>query len=214
MSVISLTLKRYNHMGRTSSGNRGGLQPGDSNYKGSIKNVESLVKMKDAAMYKATKEAISRYHAVLGVRERNVKLATLSVGTLGVQVSSGGKSEGIYLNKSIFNQGAKAVNAQTSRGYKTGWHTKTNKPLAHTVTHELAHATWNSSLGGANQKAAGKEIKALYKKWVADKKKSGYGKYAHTNVDEFWAETVTKAVHGKKDKYTDKVKDICKKYKL
>ena len=46
------------------------------------------------------------------------------------------------------------------------------------------------------------------------KKKSGYGKYAETNVSEFWAETVTKAVHGKSDKYTKKVKEICKKYKL
>lgn len=45
-------------------------------------------------------------------------------------------------------------------------------------------------------------------------KKSGYGKYAETNVSEFWAETVTKAIHGKSDKYTKKVKEICKKYKL
>lgn len=201
-------------MGRNSSGTRGGLQPGDSNYKGSIKNVESLVKMKDPQMYKETKSAISRYHAVLGVRERNVKLATLSAGTLGVQVSYGGKSDAIYLNKFYFNQGAKAVKAQTNKGYSSGWHTKTNKPLAHTVTHELAHATWNSSLGGANQKAAGKEIGTLYKKWKADTKKQGYGEYAKTNVDEFWAETITKAVHGKRDKYTLKVKDICKKYKL
>lgn len=202
-------------MGRTSSGNRGGLQPGDSDYKGSIKNVESLVKMKDAAMYKATKEAISRYHAVLGVRQREVKLATLSAGTLGVHVTTGaGKSEGIYLNKSYFNEGAKSVKARTNKGYANGWHTKTNKPLAHTVTHELAHATWNSHLSGANQKAAAKEIRDLHKKWKSDTKKKGYGEYSKTNIDEFWAETVTKAVHGKRDKYTVKVKEICKKYKL
>lgn len=85
---------------------------------------------------------------------------------------------------------------------------------AQTVTHELGHATWNTSLSGANHKAAGKEIRSLYKTWMKDKKKTGYGKYATTNVDEFWAETVTKAVHGKSDKYTTKVKEICKKYKL
>ncbi len=49
---------------------------------------------------------------------------------------------------------------------------------------------------------------------MRDKKKSGYGKYARTNVSEFWAETVTKAVHGKADKYTRRVKAICAKYKL
>ena len=159
--------------------------------------------MKDPQMYKETKQAISRYHAVLGVRERNVKLATLSAGTLGVQVSTAGQSTGIYLNKAYFNRGKKAVEASTKRGYSSGWHTQTNKPLAHTVTHELAHATWNTSLTGANHKAAGKEIQKLYNTWLGDKKKTGYGKYAHTNIDEFWA-----------DRYTKKVKTICKKYKL
>lgn len=202
-------------MGRNSSGTRGGLQPGDSNYHGKVTGVESLANMKDPAMYKATKEAISRYHSVLGVREKNIKLATLSGGTLGVQMTaSGGKSVAIYLNKKYFNQGTKAVMKQTKAGYTSGWHTKTNKPLAHTVTHELAHATWNSSLSGANQKAAGKEVNKLYNKWRKDKKKTGYGKYSQTNVDEFWAETITKAVHGKSDQYTNKAKAICKKYKL
>ena len=82
-------------MGRNSGvGARGGLQPGDSTYKGAIKNVESLIKIKDPQVYKAVGEAISRYHAVLGVRQRNVKLADLGSGTLGVHVTTGtGKSE-------------------------------------------------------------------------------------------------------------------------
>lgn len=88
-------------MGRNSSGTRGGLQPGDATYKGSVGKPEPLVNMKDPALYKATKEAISRYHAVLGVRQRNVKLAELSAGTYGVHVTANGKSEGVYLNKSI-----------------------------------------------------------------------------------------------------------------
>ena len=53
-----------------------------------------------------------------------------------------------------------------------------------------------------------------YKKWGNDKSKQGYGKYAKTNVNEFWAEVCTKAVHGKADKYTKAAKDIIKKYKL
>lgn len=201
-------------MGRNSSGTRGGLQPGDSSYKGSISKVEPLVNMKDPKMYKATKQAISRYHAVMGVRQREVKLAEMSGGTYGVHVTSGGKSQAVYLNKAHFNQSPQAVAAAHSKGYASGWSTKTNKPVAHTVTHELAHATWNEHLTGANQKAAGKEINKLYTSWRKDKKKSGYGKYAETNVSEFWAETVTKAVHGKSDKYTRKVKAIAKKYNL
>ncbi len=201
-------------MGRNSSGTRGGLQPGDSNYKGKISGIESLANMKDPHMYRETKAAISRYHAVLGVRQRNVKLANLGGGTLGVHVTKDGQSDAVYLNKKHFNQGKKEVISHNTKGYKSGWSTTTNKPVAHTVTHELAHATWNAHLTGANHKAAGKEITKLYKTWKKDKKKTGYGKYAETNVSEFWSETVTKAVHGKADKYTKKVKSICKKYKL
>lgn len=165
-------------------------------------------------MYKETKEAISRYHAVMGVRQRNVKLADMADGTLGVHSTVDGKSDAIYLNKKYFNQGEKAVKEKTMAGYKSGWHTETNKPTAHTVTHELAHATWNNHLTSTNAKAAGVEIEALYKKWKGDRGKRGYGKYARTNVNEFWAETSTKAVHGTADKYTRAAKDIVKRYKL
>lgn len=201
-------------MGRNSSGTRGGLQPGDSSYSGKIGKPEPLVNMKDPQMYKETKAAISRYHAVMGVRQRSVKLAELSGGTYGVHVTVNGKSDAVYLNKKHFNQGKKAVVAAHSKGYASGWSTKTNKPAAHTVTHELAHATWNAHLTSANHKAAGREISKLYTAWKKDKKKKGYGTYAKTNVSEFWAEAVTKAVHGKADKYTRRVKEICKKYKL
>lgn len=201
-------------MGRNSAGVKAGTNDGGGQYKGKISRVGSLVEMKDKAMYKATKEAISRYHAVIGVRQRNVKLADLGGSAYGVHVTRGGKSEAVYLDRKHFDTGAKNVSREHSKNYKSGWSTTTNKPVAHTVTHELAHATWNAHMTGANQKAAGKEVNALYKKWSRDKKKKGYGKYATTNVSEFWAETVTKAVHGKSDKYTKAVKAIAKKYKL
>ena len=143
-----------------------------------------------------------------------MKLADLPAGTYGVHVTANGKSDGVYLNKAHFNQSRSAIEASHRKGYASGWSTKTNKPIAHTVTHELAHATWNQHMTGAKQKAAGKEINKLYTQWRKDKKKSGYGKYAATNVSEFWAETVTKAIHGKSDKYTTAVKNIAKKYKL
>lgn len=100
-------------MGRNSSGTRGGLQPGDATYKGSVGKPEPLVNMKDPALYKATKEAISRYHSVLGVRQKNVKLAELSAGTYGVHVTANGKSEGVYLNKKAFHANEKSCGSLT-----------------------------------------------------------------------------------------------------
>ena len=159
--------------------------------------------------------AISSYHSVVGVRQREIKLAELGDNTLGVHVTKAGQSEAIYLNSKSFKNSKKSdIVKQTKEGYKSGWHTETNKPVAHTITHELGHATWNSHLTGTRQRAAGKEINKMYKEWKDDKKKKGYGRYANTNVNEFWAETVTKAVHGNADKYTRKAKSIIKKYKL
>lgn len=132
-------------MGRNSSGNRG-TKDGGGDYKGKITNVGPLVEMTDPQMYKATKQAISRYHAVLGVRQREVKLADFP-GAYGVHVTSGdGKSKAVYLNRSHFNQGAKRVASDYAANYTSGWSTHTNKPIAYTVTHELAHATWNEHL--------------------------------------------------------------------
>jgi len=193
-------------MGARSGGGAG--MGGDTTYKGTIKNVESLIKMKDSAMYKATKKAISNFAAKLGIPERNVKLADLTGNVMGI----GGQGN-VYLNKKYFNKTAKEFAGTMKSIYASGHLTKTNKALAHVTTHELAHAAWSTSNKSPNAKAASKAIHALYKKWSKSGGK-GYGKYAKSNVDEFWAEVSTKAAHGKADKYTKAAKAIYKKYNL
>lgn len=180
----------------------------DTNYTGRIRNVESLVHMKDPAMYKATKEAISNFAAKLGIPERNVKLADLDGGVMGI----GTKGE-VYLNKKYFNKSAEEFADVMKVDYESGHGTKTNKPLAHVATHELAHAAWTSSLTSPNAVAAGARIQSLYKAWQKSGGK-GYGTYAASNVDEFWAEASTKAAHGTPDRWTKAIKKIYKDYKL
>lgn len=208
-------------MAKTSGGNRGttgkkgGLGAGDANYKGRVSNARSLSNINNRELYGDVTSAISRYHSVLGVRQQEVKLATLPDGVGGVHITANGKSKNIFLNSRVFENGTrKSVADWAKEAYKAGHLTKTNRPVAHIVTHELAHATWNSHLKGANHKAASMEIRRLYNSWKKDKSKSGYGRYAKTNVDEFWAETITKSVIGTNDKYSRKVKAIVKKYKL
>ena len=194
-------------MGGRAGGGAGTLS-GDSTYKGRIRNVESLIHMKDPALYKATKEAISNFAAKLGIPERNVKLADLDGNVMGI-----GSKGSVYLNKKYFNQSAKDFQKVMATDYKTGHSTKTNKPLAHVATHELAHASWTSDLKTPKAVAAGKEIGKLWKSFSKSGGR-GYGTYASTNIDEFWAEASTKAAHGKADKYTKAVKAIYKKYQL
>ena len=200
------------------SGSGGGIpkQKGDgTGKKGDIKNVEDLKNIKDRKLYNEMKSAISRFYKELGLDQRKVKLADMTSGWLGVHVTQNGKSEGVYLNKKYFkNKTAKQVSDMMKSGMDSGFHTKTNKPVAHTITHELAHSVWTSAMTAPNKKAAGKEISKIFTEWKKDKSKSGYGSYANTNVNEFWAETITKAVHGKADRYTKALKNIVKKYKL
>ena len=192
---------------RSGGGGDTGLER-DSNYKGQIKNVEGLKNMKDRQLYNEMKSAISRFYKEMGIPSRNVNLADLT-GVYGI-----GGEDGVYLNKKHFkNSDKKTLSSKIKNEYANGHLTKTNKPVAHILTHELAHTVWNNDMNGTKHIAAGKEIRKVYNAWKKSKK-TGYGKYAGTNVSEFFAEAVTKGIHGKADKYTKALKKIVKKYKL
>lgn len=182
-----------------------------------VKNSRSISTIADRSVAKELQQGISRFHAVLGVRERSVRIADLSgMNALGVTYLAGdGKSTGILLNEKFFDRKRKKIITDVRKNhYDSGFKNRTNAPLQHTITHELAHATWNASMTKANARGAKKEVTELYHRWLKDKKKKGYGSYGATNVSEFWAEAVTKAVHGKSDKYTKRVINIARKYKL
>ncbi len=180
-----------------------------------IKNsAESLRNLKYRDTERAIGSAIARYESVMGIRQQNIKIADIP-GAYGVTFLDQNGSKMIYLSKSQFNVPKKQFEARYKRdNYDSGFKNKTNRPVTHTITHELAHATWTSHYAGAKYKAAGKEIGKLYKTWSKDKRKKDYGDYGKTNVDEFWAEVITKGIHGKADKYTRKAIGIAKKYKL
>lgn len=178
------------------------------------KSATSIGGMKHRDMEKQINRAISRYEAVMGVRERSIKLADIP-GAYGVTYIGANGSQGIYLSKSHFDQPKKKFEAAYKKSnYDSGFKNVTNRAAQHTVTHELAHATWTSSYTSTKHRAAGKEISKLYHQWSRDKKKKGYGRYGKTNVDEFWAEVITKGIHGRSDKYTRKAISIAKKWKL
>lgn len=175
---------------------------------------ESISSLPDREVQKQIQRGISRYEKVMGLRERDIRVAPLK-GAYGVTFFNADGSQGIYLSKQAFSGKRKKVEAEYKKSnYDTGFKNITNRPIQHTITHELAHATWTSGYSGAKHKAAGKEIRELYRTWSKDKKKKGYGSYGKSNVDEFWAEVVTKGIHGKADKYTRKAIKIAKKYKL
>lgn len=207
-------------MGKSAGTTRpgGGIgRDGGGNYKGGIKKPESISNIQNTQLRREIQQGISKYESRLGVRQQNVQLAELS-GAVGVHVTRAGQSEAVYLDTDTFKKATVAsIVKMKQAAYKTGFLTKTNKPVQHTIVHELGHATWNNNLTGKKQVAASKDIQSKYrefrKEYSSGKLKS-YGKYSTTNVNEFWAEATTKAVLGKSDKYTKFVKSIIKKYKL
>ncbi|MBD5256209.1 MAG: hypothetical protein HDS50_01065 [Bacteroides sp.] len=185
-----------------------------SQTKAMLASSSSIGDMKNRDMQKQINRAISRYEKVMGVRERSIKLADVP-GAYGITFISKEGSHGIFLSRSSFDRPKKDFETKyKNQNYVNGFKNITNRAAQHTVTHELAHATWTSSYDSPTHKAAGKEINKLFDKWKADKKKKGYGNYGKSNVDEFWAEVVTKGIHGTSDKYTKRAISIAKRYKL
>ena len=179
----------------------------------------SIKDMKNRDMQKELQQAISRYESVLGLRERTIKLAN-TPGAYGVTYIGPDGSHGIYLNKSYFDvpkaEFAKTY-AQSNYARRTGFKNTTRKPAQHTITHELAHATWTSGYTSDKAQKAGKEIKALYREFMKDTstvRKKNYGSYGSKDVDEFWAEVITKGIHGDNDRYTRKALSIARKHRL
>ena len=185
-----------------------------------IRNDATSIKdMKNRDMQKELQQAMSRFHKVMGMRERVVMLAPMD-GAYGVTYIDGNGSHGIYLNSKYFDVPKKQFAeryAKDNYNRRHGFKNTTRNPAQHTITHELAHATWTSNYTGAAQRAAGIEIKALYKQFKNDKsstRQKNYGSYGRSNVDEFWAEVITKAIHGDNDRYTRRALAIAKRHKL
>ena len=184
-----------------------------------ISSEGSISTMNNRDMQKELQQAISRYEAVLGVRQRKVMLADLK-GAFGATTMNGDGSLAVYVDRGFFDRPKDEVEKDyVNQNYRRrgGFKNTTRKPAQHTLTHELAHATWSSNYRNPKHQAAGKEINEVYKTFMKDKsssRKKNYGSYGTENADEFFAEVVTKAIHGDNDNYTRKIKAIVKKYNL
>ena len=126
--------------------------------------------------------------------------------------TTNGKTDGVFLDRGSFKTKEQVIKAKNN-AYKTGFSNRTNKPTQHTVVHELAHSLWTNNHSGEKHIKAGKEISELYKKIKKENPKS-WGSYGKTNVNEFFAEGVTKGILGKSDKYSKALIKISKKYGL
>ena len=85
--------------------------------------AESIDNLEHREVVKQLNRAISRYEKVMGVREKNIKVAEMS-GAYGATFIGSDGSHGIYLNKSIFNKHRNAIESSYRKhNYETGLRT-------------------------------------------------------------------------------------------
>lgn len=163
-------------------------------------------------------QAISKFHGKLGIKTREVRLADLEPGVLGVAGSTAIGPTEVLLQYNFFQNNERDIRRSIRHSYVKGHTTTTNQPLQHVIVHELSHTVWTNHFQARKHLVAGREIRTLYSQWRRDKKggfgSKKYGSYAGTNINEFVAETLTKGVIGKSDKYTRKLIGIIKKHEL
>lgn len=205
-------------MGKSSGGIRNSSRndivkvKGDGGTPSGVKNIGSIRDIADKVSNREVKRAISKYHSRVGLNTREVKIADLKNAYGIAAISSSSNSGTVYLDRKSFNNSKTLIKAKKAE-YKRGIKVETNKAIQHTTVHELAHVTWTNHHSGTKHKQAGKEISKLYREYKRSKSNS-LGEYASTNVNEFYAEGMSKAILGKKDKYSSKLLSITKKYKL
>ena len=198
-------------MAKTSGSTRppkGGIEGNDTNYKGKIENIAGIRDIKDERSRQQVQRAVSEFEKQYGLPTQNVKIATLSPGVVGI-----GGLDTVVLNRRFYNDADRLIKAKRS-AYESKWSVPTTSPLRHTVIHELAHAQWQSGRSGT-PKGLTEGIQKLYARYRADVKKGNnpIGKYATSNIDEFWAEGITQATIGKKQSYySTRLKKLLKKY--
>lgn len=189
-------------------GIKGGVEGKDTNYKGKVQSIGGIRDITDPTARAAVQRAVSQYAKAYGLPTREVKTAILSGDVYGI-----GGANRVVLNRSFYNNSERLIKYKRE-GYKSGWSVPTTSPLKHTVIHELAHASWQYGRPGQNKRLTD-GITRLYERYRADVRrgKNPIGKYASSNINEFWAEGITQATIGRKQSYYSRqLKKLLKKY--
>lgn len=176
--------------------------------------IPGLQAVKDPQVRKELIQTLVDYDKEFGVRQTNITLQNLGKNTLGEATSRGGKSVSIQLNSKTFQGSAKEITAAMQKDMDAGWGVKTSKPLRTVLAHELGHATWSKYHRSPAAEGAKKEVLSAFRKFKKDSSASGWGTYSKSSYGEWFAEGVAKHMYGVKDKHTQTIVGIIKKWKL
>lgn len=171
--------------------------------------------VQDENMIQEINKAVSAFQLVFSHRCQVIRFEHLGISTIGSTTTEQGKNV-VLLNRPLFcgKSASKDLRSLIQKQYENGYWTVTSTPVAHAITHELAHTVWMENGQREVEKAAKNSIFNLFEIWKNDPDKTGYGQRASLNVSEFWAEVCSRAVLGESDKYTRAVQQIATIYHL
>lgn len=171
--------------------------------------------VQDENMIQEINKAVSAFQLAFSHRCQVIRFEYLGISTIGRTTIEQGKTV-VLLNKPLFcnKSASKDLRSLILEQYDKGYWTITRNPVAHAITHELAHTVWMESGQREVEKAAKNSICNLFEIWKNDPDKTGYGQRASVDVSEFWAEVCSRAILGESDKYTRAVQQIVKIYHL
>lgn len=198
-------------MGARSGGSGTGFGVGVSGR--DFSKIPGLQAVKDPQVRKELIQALVDYDKEFGVKQTNITLQNLK-GAYGEATSRGGKSYSIQLDSKTFNGTAKEISAKMQKEMDSGWLSKTNAPLKMTLAHELGHATWSKHHWSQAAQGAKKEVLSAFRKFKKDTSATGWGAYSKSSYGEWFAEGVAKHMYGTKDKHTQTIANIIKKWNL
>ena len=172
------------------------------------------------SVFRELKAGVSKVESRIGIDlpQGNLGFTDDGRGFIGIHFGEG-TGRTVLFNRAFYNRNVKDILADFRYQYKVKFLTESNSPLQHVVVHELGHSIWVSSVEGKSSKLRelSNGINRLYDLHKRDVAR-GYlpiSKYARKDIDEFFAETFTKAIIGKRqNKYSRDLLKLLRKYKV
>lgn len=154
------------------------------------------------AVFRELKAGVSKVESRIGI--------DLPQGNLGFEENSerlgvhfgSGDDRTVLLQKAFFNRNSSEIIKDLRREFKRKWAVTSPTPLQYVIVHELGHSIWVDRVEGRAKELfkLNKGILALHQKFLRDtaRGRTPISIYARYNINEFFAETFTKAIIGRK----------------
>lgn len=178
------------------------IRPGGPTPEKTASFAASSIPNADRAVFRELKAGVSKVESRIGIDLPQSNLGFTTSGEyLGVHFGQG-DGRTVLLQQAFFNRPAKEIIADLRKEFKSKFAVTSPTPLQYVVVHELGHSIWVDRVEGRAKELfkLNKGIEVLHERFLRDtaRGRTPISRYARVNINEFFAETFTKAIIGRK----------------